>query len=137
MATYFEMVGLNRLGKSVFRLEPNWWDLSEVPKPLLRPWTDDFSFPSYPDSYMDLQPAEAGDLHLALLPLLLEEIDFYEKLSQMRTDSDKPDSGNGEDGYAKHANTLKAQRIAFEAALDSKHGEVRFRLWVRTWESGL
>ncbi len=138
MAHDLQLSGIGRAnGKAPFRIESNWWTISDLGKLVKLNWVKSNKTGSYSDDDADISADEVRILHEHFKPVLLERIAFNVGcLESYKKDTDKHAAARVED-YTRYVSRLKEELQTIEAALGEDAGKfAHFHLCVFEWDSG-
>ena len=138
MAYSLRLSGIGKQdGKELFRMEPAWWEISEVRKLVTVNWVKTNETGSYSDEDADISLDVARRLHEHFKPEILEQIAF--NVSCIESAEESPDEYHADyvASHAKYVAELKEELHTIEAALGADAGNfTHFHLCIFEWESG-
>lgn len=138
MAHDLQLSGIGKAnGKALFRIEPNWWTISELGKLVKLNWVKTNKTGSYSDNDADICADEVRILHEHFKPILLERIAYNVGcLETCKKDTDKHAAARVA-GYTRYVSQLNKELQTIEAALGEDADKfAHFHLCIFEWDSG-
>ncbi len=138
MAHGLRLSGIGRSnGKELFRIEPNWWNISDLGKLVKLNWAKTNETGSYSDEDADVSIDEARILHEHFKPVLLKQIAFNVGcLESYKKDTDEHAASRVQQ-YTNYVAELRENLQTIDIALGEDADKfAHFHLCIFEWDSG-